>query len=193
VSKEARSVWEKRLHERNASSGGWCASGGADGSGEWLVASHGELWREGEALCKAIEPSHPRGALPLVDASVQPAGTAEAPAIDLSCNGHEMTLLCTSVVEREAWLGALRAARDLSAHRMYMVEVAKGIAEESRDEARRERDALQRVADGLREEASAEAAAAQRARAQISALGSQQEQAGVAIADREEQARLDLT
>ena len=80
VAKEARSVWERKLGERpGSSSGGWCSSGSGGGGGtavpgEWLIASAAEIWHESEALFRAVEPHHPRGALPLVDAMVQPIG-----------------------------------------------------------------------------------------------------------------------
>ena len=205
ATKEVRSLWERMATERGASTGGWCRqlsagdSGGMTGvaglaelgagsqvSGEWLVGSASELWQLGQPLCEALDVSHPRGALPLVDASVQPMGDeAEGYSIKVSSHGHEVRMLCGSQLERGAWLQALRRARVLSAHRLYIAELAKEKAEAARDMARRERDDWQQQAERVREEASANEAAAQRARAQLDAFASQQQRDGATLASRE--------
>ena len=115
-------------------------------------------------MCAALDPLHPRGTMPLVDSTVQPLGEEEGTfGMRVTAHAHDVRILCASAAERDAWLSALRAARLVSAHRVYISELAKDRAESGRDVARRERDAFEAQARELAQEVSANEAAALRA------------------------------
>ena len=149
------------------------AVGIGGGAGSWALTSLRSLWQSDESLCRLVDPTHPHGLVPLMNSTVQPVEPAEMPTIDITADGHQIRLLCASVYERDAWLGALRDARHVSSHRICTLELAKEKAEETRDQLRKERDECRAELTRLSEEHSAYDAASKRLQTELDSSAAQ--------------------
>ena len=85
-------------------------------------------------------------------ATVDGADAITLAAYDGSASERKLRVLCGSPAERDAWLAAIREAREVSLHRLYTLQQSRFAAEEARDTFRRERDASRREAERLHEE-----------------------------------------
>jgi len=146
-----------------ASAGGWDAV-----RGTWVVGSKRELWVGGGAHDELVDMRHPRGVIPLNECRAEAATVDGADAITLaaydgSASERQLRVLCGSPAERDAWLAAIREAREVSLHRLYTLQQSRFAAEEARDTFRRERDASRREAERLHEEIAVYKAARERA------------------------------
>ena len=92
-------------------------------------------------------------------------------AYDGSASERQLRVLCGSPAERDAWLAAIREAREVSLHRLYTLQQSRFAAEEARDTFRRERDASRREAERLHEEIAVYKAARERAQEHMRAAG----------------------
>ncbi|KAL1527429.1 hypothetical protein AB1Y20_016095 [Prymnesium parvum] len=147
--KAARDAWEALVASGGASRGGWV--GGGEG-GAWLVSLDDELWAGSGKLAAALDPFHPRGVVPLIRGEVQPLLEA-AHAIQVRQHDYEYHLMCGGAHEHAAWLGALRCAQDVSAHKLSTTILSRQRAVAARDESIQKEARAARLASELRDEA----------------------------------------
>jgi len=201
--KEVRCAWEKLVAERSgagatATAGGWIECPAAEGN--WLIQKIEDLYgAQGRPKLMRVadddgmqflDPLHPKTVMPLRYSQVQPDQEGGLPALQITpLKEAPLRLLCASLAEREAWLHALRDARDVSAHRLSSLQLEVNTLKEERNMSRARVDELGHERDTLLEELRTYRAESDRTKTELTHAHARHRQDSVSRAEADSEIR----